>query len=178
MRGNSHLQHPTSHFSIGRLDAMSPLLYIILLIAVLLLMLYWMLSSLSPQQERRIRIPDRGFVFESAQELFKYLEEGEFYLPDDSVKLIPAESGHLRAYWHFSQRKWQDMLKEVGKSREKQLVLRLHQGEDSYQEVSVKRPAGSYDWEVPGESPCYVSLGIKNKDNYTPVLISSKLKQP
>jgi len=141
-------------------------------------MLYWVLSSLSPGQEGRVRVPDREFAFESAQELFKYLEEGEFYLPDDSVKLMPAESGHLRAYWHFNQRKWQEILKQVGnKTGQKQLVLRLHQGEDSYQEVPFNKPAGSYDWEVPGESPCYVSLGIKSKDNYTPLLISSELKQ-
>ena len=157
---------------------MSPLLYIILLTAVLLLMLYWVLSSLSPGQEGRVRVPDREFAFESAQELFKYLEEGEFYLPDDSVKLMPAESGHLRAYWHLKQEKWQEILKQVDKkSGEEGLVLRLHQGEDSYQEVPVNKPAGSYDWDVPGESPCYVSLGIKSKDNYTPLLISSELKQ-
>jgi len=69
-------------------------------------------------------------------------------------------------------------LKQVdNKTGQKQLVLRLHQGEDSYQEVPVNKPAGSYDWDVPGESPCYVSLGIKSKDNYTPLLISSELKQ-
>ncbi|MFA7148056.1 MAG: DUF4912 domain-containing protein, partial [Syntrophomonadaceae bacterium] len=114
-------------------------------------------------------------AFESAQELFKYLETGEFYLPGDSIKLIPAESGHLRAYWHLRQEKWQEILKQV--DSEKQLVLRLHQGEDSYQEVPVKKSAGSYDWEVREDSPYFISLGIKSRDNYTPVLISSKLKQ-
>jgi hypothetical protein len=157
---------------------MSPLLYIILLTTVLLLMLYWVLSSFSPRRERRIRVPDREFAFESAQELFKYLETGEFYLPGDSLKLMPAESGHLRAYWHLKQEKWQEILKQVdNKTGEEYLVLRLHQGEDSYQEVPVKKPAGSYDWEVSGESPCSISLGIKSRDNYRPVLISDKLKQ-
>lgn len=157
---------------------MSPLLYIILLTAVLLLMLYWVISSLSPRQERRARVPDREFAFESAQELFKYLETGEFYLPGDSIKLMPAESGHLRAYWHLSQGKWQEILKQVdNKTGEKQLVLRMHQSEDSYQEVRIKKPAGSYDWEVTGESPCSISLGIKSRDNYTPVLTSGELKQ-
>lgn len=157
---------------------MSPLLYIILLTAVLLLMLYWVLSSLSPRRERRVRVSDRGFAFESAQELFKYLETGEFYLPGDSIKLIPAESGHLRAYWHLKQEKWQEILKQVdNKPGGKQLVLRLHQGEDSHQEVPVKKSAGSYDWEVREDSPYFISLGIKSRDNYTPVLISSKLKQ-
>ncbi len=156
---------------------MSPLLYIILLTVVLLLMLYWVLSSLTPRRERRIRVPDREFAFESAQELFKYLETGEFHLPDNSVKLMPAESGHLRAYWHLSQEKWQEILKQVdNKPGGKQLVLRLHQDnkEDSYQEVLIKKPAGSYDWEVTGESPCSISLGIKNRDNYTPILTSSE----
>jgi hypothetical protein len=154
---------------------MSPLLYITLLTAVLLLMLYWVLVSLSPRRERRIRVPDGArLAFESAQELFKYLEEGEFYLPDDSIKLMPAESGHLRAYWHLSREKWQEILRQAGnRTGEKELVLRLHQGEDSYQEVPVKKPVGSYDWEVSGESPCNISLGIKSRDNYTPVLISS-----
>jgi len=158
---------------------MSPLLYIILLTTVLLLMLFWVLVSLSPRQERRFRLPDRvSFAFESAQELFKYLEEGEFYLPDDSVKLMPAESGHLRAYWHLGQGKWQEILKQVGnKTGEEELVLRLHQGKDTYQEVPVKKPVGSYDWEVTGESPCSISLGIKSRDNYTPVLTSSEQKQ-
>ena len=160
---------------------MSPLLYIILLTVVLLVMLYWVLGSLSPQRERRVRVPDRiRFAFESAQELFKYLEEGEFYLPDDSIKLMPAESGQLRAYWHLSQGKWQEILKQLGtKSGDKQLVIRLYQdnNEDCYQEIPVKKPVGSYDWEVPRESPYYISLGIKSRDNYTPVLISSELKQ-
>jgi hypothetical protein len=143
-------------------------------------MLYWVLSSLTPRRDRRIRVPDREFAFESAQELFKYLETGEFHLPDNSIKLIPAESGHLRAYWYLSQEKWQKILKQVGnKPGRNQLVLRLHQGdkEDSFQEVPLKKPAGSYDWEVTGESPCSVSLGIKGRYNYTPVLISSELKQ-
>ena len=157
---------------------MSPLLYIILLTVVLLLMLYWVLSSLSPRREQRVRVPDREFAFESAQELFKYLETGEFYLPGNSIKLIPAESGHLRAYWHLKQEKWQEILKQVGKkSGEEGLVLRLHQGEDSFQEVPVKKPAGSYDWEVTGDSPCSISLGIKSRDNYTPLLTSGELKQ-
>lgn len=159
---------------------MSPLLYIILLTTVLLLMLYWVLASLSPRRVHRVKVPDRvRFAFESAQELFKYLETGEFYLPGDNIKLMPAESGHLRAYWHLKQEKWQEILKQVGnKTGEEELVLRLHQGEDSYQEVSIKKPAGSYDWEVTGESPCYISLGIKSKNNYNPLLISGKLKQP
>ena len=154
---------------------MSPLLYIILLITVLLLMLYWVLSSLTPRRERRIRVPDREFAFESAQELFKYLETGEFYLSGNSIKLMHAQSGHLRAYWHLRQEKWQELLKQVGnKTGEEELVLRLHQGEDSYQEVPIKKPAGSYDWEVTGDSPCSISLGIKSRDNYTLVLTSGE----
>lgn len=157
---------------------MPPLLYITLLTVVLLLMLYWVLSSYRPRRERRVKVPDKvRFAYESAQELFKYLEEGEFYLPSNSIKLLPTESGQLRTYWHLSQGKWQELLKQV-KPDDQQLVLRLHQGEDCYQEVPVTKPAGSYDWEVQEAPHYYASIGIKTRDNYTPILISSKLSNP
>lgn len=160
---------------------MSPLLYITLLCAVLLIMLFWVIGTMPPEKPGlHLKIPDRDmFSWESAQELFKYLETEEFYLPANSIKLLRTDSGHLRAYWRLSQEKWQEILKQLGnKSNGKKLVLRLHQDESNLNlpDAPVKRPVGSYDWEIPAESSHYVSLGIISTDKYTPLLLSSKLE--
>jgi hypothetical protein len=158
---------------------MPPLLYIILLSAVLFIMLYWVLSAAGPEEHRsRFKMPSQDmFSWESAQELFKYLETEEFYLPADSIKLLAIDSGHLRAYWRISQSKWQEILKQLGnRASGRELILRLHQDGKTLDlpDASVKRPVGSYDWEIEAESSYYVSLGITGND-YTPLIISDKL---
>jgi len=158
---------------------MPPLLYIILLCAVLFIMLYWVLSATGPKERRlRFKIPHRDmFSWESAQELFKYLETEEFYLPADSIKLLATDSGHLRAYWRISPGKWQKILKQLGsRAQGRELILRIHQGGTNLNlpDVPVKKPIGSYDWEAKAEPGCCASLGI-NGNNYTPLIISDKL---
>lgn len=152
---------------------MPPLLYIFLLAAVLLLMVYWVLSAPTPGNTRA-KIPVNKFYWESAQELFKYLETEEFYLPTDSIKILKTDSGHVRAYWRISPDKWQDILKQL-RLGHKELVLRINQKDNNESEVKVKLPVGCYDWDFPAENNLSVSLGIKDKNNYTPLLQSNKL---
>lgn len=159
---------------------MPPILYIILLCLVLLIMLLWVLSAIGPEERRpRFKIPDTDLLsWESAQELFKYLETEEFYLPADSVRLLATDSGNLRAYWHISQPKWQEILKQLGgKSKGRDLIIRIHQGEKELNlpDAPVRRPAGSYDWEIKAGPSCHASLGIASANNYTPLIVSDKL---
>jgi hypothetical protein len=156
-----------------------PLLYIFLLCAVLILMLYWVLYAIRPpRRNSRTKVPDkRRFSFESAQELFKYLEAEEFYLPLDTIKLVKIESGHLRAYWRLSQNEWQEIMRQLNKSDGREIILRLHQDERILKglDAPVKAPVGGHDWEFLPNNFIYVSLGIKSKDNYIPLLLSEKI---
>ncbi|MGI5911675.1 MAG: hypothetical protein ACOX6E_03725 [Syntrophomonadaceae bacterium] len=160
---------------------MPPLLYIILLGAVLLLMLYWVLSTLNPQESKwRVKVPNHNLLsWESAQELFKYLETDEFYLAADDIKLQIAESGQLRVYWRFSPEKWQEILHRLGhKPGDRKLILRLYENDSIRNDgdIPIKMPAGSHDWDTQAKASYYASVGIKEKYNYIAILRSDAIK--
>ena len=160
---------------------MTPVLYVSLLAGMLLLIIYISLSTLGGSKKRRYKIPGHRFQFESAQELFKYVESEDLYLPHDSIKLVRNDYHRVTAYWHLSREKWeeyQDLSRETFRSD--QIFLRIYEAREflKTRDIPVRSTIGSYDFELPSRTFCYSSLGEKEGERFIPLLCSNLVGRP
>ena len=161
---------------------MTPILYVSLLAGMLLLIIYISLTTLADRSpNRHFKVPGHMFQFESAQELFKYVESEDIYLPHDSIKLVRNDYHRVTAYWHLSREKWeeyQNLSRET--FRQEQIFLRIYEAREFLRtrDIPVRSTIGSYDFELPSKTFCYGSLGIKEGERFLPLLCSNLVGRP
>ncbi|MDD2586418.1 MAG: hypothetical protein PHT79_04980 [Syntrophomonadaceae bacterium] len=149
---------------------MTPLLFISLTTAVLVLLLYWILSTLD-LQERPKRKDPKSYHFETAQELFKYLEP-DTDLPFDSIKIAQNRSGYRIVTWNLSQEKWEERISERAiEPDERFIILRLEKKGRMKRiyDIPVGKLNGSYEFKANNNESWTASLGFKD-DTYEPIL--------
>ncbi len=153
---------------------MTPLIFILLTTLVLSILIRWVLATVSKQP---LRQPRRGFEFESASEL-ALQADGEYYLPQNSIKLQPIEDGWARVSWNLSRAKWEKACLEYHlKADLKYIVLRIQSDNGHFQELDlwVKSTAGQYKFQ-PQEHTSYCAiLGTRQYNQFYPVLTSSTI---
>lgn len=143
---------------------MSPLLYIILMIAALLLIIYVTLTVLdSPRRTRRVWT-ENNLKFESGQELFQYAPSS---LDDaDTLDIQPRRSGRILITWKISPRPETDL---------PQLVIRIYDSSrpDSYHDVKAHNWHGKLSFVSKTGVAYYVAAGLRSKEEFTPLLLSA-----
>lgn len=155
---------------------MTPLLFIILVTLVLLLMIYWILSV--PAKRRYPETtPPKKYDFETAQELFKYVEPAGEMAEENELKLS-AQSKYILASWNIKPSAWQEILNEFGSDLEyEDLLIRLHDSRlySNDFELPVSDLSGTCHFQsIPGTA-YYAVIGIKQNDDFIPLLLSNTI---
>lgn len=155
---------------------MTPLLFIILVTLVLLLMVYWILSV--PTKRRYPEnTPPKKYNFETAQELFKYVEPVREMAEDNELKLS-AHSKYILASWNIKLSTWQEILNEFGADLEyEDLLIRLHDSRlhSNDFELPVSDLSGTCHFQsIPGTA-YYAVIGIKQSDDFIPLFLSNTI---
>lgn len=155
---------------------MVPLLFIILVTAVLLLLVYWILSS--PAKRRHPEAaPQRKYDFETAQELFKYVEPVKELAKENELKLS-SHSKYILASWNIKASTWQEILSEFGADlKYEDLLIRLHDSrlESNDFGLPVSDLSGTCHFQsVPGTS-YYAVIGIKQEKDFIPLFLSNTI---
>lgn len=151
-------------------EEMTPLLFISLTTVVLVLLLYWILSTLDWQEKPKPRDP-KAYHFETAQELFKYMEP-DTELASDSIKMAQNRSGYRIITWNMSPEKWEESISERGmQPDERFIILRLEKrGKmERVYDIPVGSLSGSYEFKANNNESWSASLGFKD-DTYEPIL--------
>jgi len=142
---------------------MSPLLYILILLAVLVIIIYVTLAVLDTPQHRLRIWPEHGFKFETGQELFNYIPAS----PDsgDILELKPQRNGRLLVTWNISPRRQA----EPGK-----LVLRIYDSSRpaGYRDVETSHWQGKLSFESRVGVAYYVAAGVKTSQEFIPLVLS------
>lgn len=143
---------------------MPPLLYIILMVAVLILVIYVTLTAIdSPRPISRVQ-PGNNFKFESGQELFQYIPSS---LDDtDSLEIQPRRSGRILVTWKISPPPEADL---------PQLVIRIYDSSrpESYYDVEAHSWHGKLSFVSKTGVAYYVAAGLRSKEEFTPLLLSA-----
>ncbi|MEN6325162.1 MAG: hypothetical protein ABFD18_02980 [Syntrophomonas sp.] len=155
---------------------MVPLLFIILVTAVLLLMVYWILSS--PAKRRHPEAtPQRKYDFETAQELFKYVEPVIEMAKENELKLS-SHSKYILASWNIKLSTWQEILNEFGADLEyEDLLIRLHDSrlQSSNFELPVSDLNGTCHFQAIPGTAYYAVIGIKQGKDFIPLFLSNTI---
>lgn len=155
---------------------MVPLLFIILVSGILLLMVYWILSN--PGKRRYPEhTPPRKYDFETAQELFKYVEPVKELTEENELKLS-AHSRYILASWNIKPSTWQEILGEFGADlKYEDLLIRLHDSrmQSSDFELPVSDLSGTCHFQsIPGTA-YYAVIGIKQGKDFIPLFLSNTI---
>jgi hypothetical protein len=141
----------------------SPLLYIILMAAVLLLIIYVALTAIdSPRRLKRVW-PDNNLKFETGQELFQYAPSlGE----ENTLDIQPQRSGRILVTWKVSP------LPEADLS---QLAIRIYDSSrpDSFYELEAHNWHGKLSFMSKAGVAYYIAVGVKSDQEFTPLLLSA-----
>jgi hypothetical protein len=157
----------------GVLYMTTSLIFILVVAIVLILLVYWVLNTLS---DDKIKSESRDFKFENAAEL-AVDSLNEFYLAQNTIK-IQGENGYGTVYWLLSREKWNEVNAEHGlKPDMENLVLRVTEASERVHnsDMKVKTIAGQYRFRMQPKSVYYVTLAIKNRKLFIPVLTSNSV---
>ncbi len=155
---------------------MVPLLFIILVTGVLLLMVYWILSSPAKRPHPE-NTPQRKYDFETAQELFKYVEPVREMTRENELKLS-AHSKYILASWNIKPSTWQEILDEFGVDlKYEDLLIRLHDSrlQSSDFELPVSDLSGTCHFQSIAGTAYYAVIGIKQGDDFIPLFLSNTI---
>lgn len=152
---------------------MTPIIFIISVSLVLMLMLYWILRDFDRGRRRQ----QDNFQFETAQELFNYVDE-DVYLGENHIELIRPEMGRVQALWNFSQDKWAELCGvSEQKKKTREPYLRFYQASEQLRtfDMSLRNRSGHQDFDLPANTACYFSIGYKENGRFFPVMTSRTL---
>lgn len=153
---------------------MVPIIFIVTVSLILVAMLYWVLRS-AGEGERRTRHSKRGaYQFESAQELFKYVDD-EVYLREDGVQLVRINENRMRALWNLGEGQWQDFNRSGDqKNRGREAFMRVHQAGEHLRTIDMplRQRSGHFDYDLSPGIATYFSIGFKENNRFYPVLTS------
>lgn len=150
------------------------LLFIILLTAALIILSYMTIIWTRPFKTRS-PLPRRRFAFESAPELFRYVEP-DYYLAPNSIRLTRLSGAQINASWRINREHWRNMGKDAAELLEEgKLILRLYRSGEllQIQDVLIKNPSGNLSLELGETESCCASLGVKEGDHFTPWMFSN-----
>ncbi|HWP95968.1 MAG TPA: hypothetical protein VN426_03890 [Syntrophomonadaceae bacterium] len=151
---------------------MAPIIFITSVSLVLLLMLYWVLRGDGGQRRSR-----SDFRFETAQELFNYVED-DVYLGENCIQLQRTSEGRVSTYWNLALEKWQEMGGSADPSkRSREPFLRVYQAGDLLHtlDMPLKQRCGQFDFDLPPHTACYCSLGFKENGRFSALVTSRTL---
>lgn len=156
---------------------MTPLLFITLVTAVLLILLYWILSTLDFQEKGRKKGRRPSYHFETAQELFKYVEP-DYELVENSIKLTKTSPNYVIVCWNLSQEKWNESRSvQTNKPDVEDIILRLLETSKQFKilDIPVNSLLGKYEFKLENNTTWYASLGFVNNESFNPILTSNKI---
>ncbi|MGE5391500.1 MAG: hypothetical protein ACM3PE_10615 [Deltaproteobacteria bacterium] len=156
---------------------MQPLLFIILLAIALIILTYLTITWTLPLKPGPGQIPRRRFAFESAPELFRYVEP-DFYLAPNSIKLARTSPEQVTASWRLPRDHWRDMGKNAAElAQDDKLFVRFYRSGDllKIEDIPISSPSGSLSLELDEMESCCASLGVKEDDQFTPWLFSNTI---
>ncbi|MDD3267932.1 MAG: hypothetical protein PHX14_01305 [Syntrophomonadaceae bacterium] len=155
---------------------MIPLVFILLVTAVLILMVYWILSN-PKKPDHPETTPQRKYDFETAGELFKYVEPVRA-MPEENELKLSAHSKYILASWNIKPSTWQEILDEFGAALDyEDLLIRLHDSRlqpNSY-ELPISDLSGTCHFQsIPGTA-YYAVIGVKQADDFIPLFLSNTI---
>jgi len=153
---------------------MTALLFILIVAAVLILLVYWVLNTL---HDDKIKPDSYNYNFESASEI-AVNDLNEFYLAQNTIKIQISQDGYGMVYWNLSWSKWEQVNTEHSiKPDMRNLVLRVTEAGEQvhYSDMQVRTTAGQYRFRLQPKSAYYVTLGIKRRKLFIPILTSNSI---
>ncbi len=157
---------------------MTPVFFIILVSVILSLLVFWILNTI---QNTETAVPPKGaFSFESAAELGMH-DVGEFYLAQNNIKIQLCKESLGLVYWNLDKAKWEEACAVYGiKPDIRRIVLRVNEmGEKiHYSDMWVGSFAGQYRFRLEAHKTYYVSLGVKYRRRFIPIITSNSIIQP
>ncbi|NLW92022.1 MAG: DUF4912 domain-containing protein [Syntrophomonadaceae bacterium] len=152
-------------------------LLFISLLAIALIILTLLTINWTQPLNPNIRPDRRRFAFESAPELFRYVEP-ELYLSANSIKLTRTSPTQVTAFWRLSREHWRDRGKNTAELiKEGRVFLRLYRSADllEIKDIHINSPKGSLSVELGEMESCCASLGVKEDGRFTPWLFSNTI---
>lgn len=156
---------------------MVPILFIVIVTAVLSLLIYWVLKSTGTPEPKTVPAKIR-FHYELASELSVY-GESELYVPQDTVKFSGQEANNMLAYWNLSRDKFEKSARHNKvKPDPESIVLRLYEVNEwrNYFDIKVKSLAGRCRFELQPGNYYYLELGLGTRSQFIPILTSNTVK--
>lgn len=154
---------------------MTPLLFIIIVAAVLSLLIYWVLNTIKDNNIRKT--VTRRFDFEIAPEL-AIQDTNEFYLAQNTIKIQRNEGEFGLVFWNLSRDQWEKFCAEQGlKPDMRRIVLRVNEAGEraNYSDMWVRTIAGQCRFRLQPQTACYVILGIKYQKRFIPIFTSNTI---
>jgi hypothetical protein len=151
---------------------MIPLLFISIVTLILVLLSYWILNNMEKQQytPRKPANTPNKFKFETAQELFKYVEP-DISEPSGLYLEIKPQGVHLN--WDINPDDWQSALQHAGlREGNEHQVIRLISADDSFIDIEINSLKGARELSTGSFRTHYAVLGIKNDENFVPLFKS------
>lgn len=151
---------------------MIPIVFILTVSLVLIAMLYWVLHN-SEARQRPLNNRRNDYQFESAQELFKYVEN-EVYLGEDKVELLRYDEDRVRALWNLSEDKWRQLAERGESNKNREPFLRLYQAGERlrFMDMPLRQKSGHFDYDLPPSTASYFTMGYKENNRFYPLLTS------
>ncbi len=155
---------------------MTPLLFISIVTLVLVILVYWILASLEKRQaDDEPEGTRNNLKFETAQELFKFLDP-QPVLEQDVLRL-QANNEYIKLYWHISSETWDSTMEKFGlKVQRKNIIIRLYDSNLSIMDVPVNDIQGGQKVKTGKFQTSYAVLGIKVKEDFVPLFLSRSLE--
>lgn len=154
---------------------MTPLLFISIVTLVLVSLVYWILASL---EKRQISDDPKGrdsLKFETAQELFKFVDPEP--VAEQDVLGIQIHKEHIQLYWHISNDTWNSTLEKFGLQMQRdKVVIRLYDSSLHIMDIPVNDIQGGQKVKTGDFHVSYGVLGVKVQEDFTPLFLSRNLE--
>ncbi|HRX21996.1 MAG TPA: DUF4912 domain-containing protein [Syntrophomonadaceae bacterium] len=151
---------------------MVPLLFIIMVVAALSMLIYWVLANIDTTGN--VIPPNNRFRYELAPELSIY-GESDLYVMENTVKLSGNDAKNMLAYWNLSQTKFtEEVLRAQIKPDPDKIVLRLYEVNEgrTHFDIKARSLAGRCRLELQPGNQYYLQLGFHNREKFIPLLTS------
>ncbi len=154
---------------------MTPLLFISIVTLVLVILVYWILASLEKRPVNDEPESSNNMQFETAQELFKFLDPQQ--IPEQDVLRLQADKEHVQLYWHISSDTWDSTMEKFGlKAEQENVVIRLYDSNLRIMDIPAQDIQGGQKVKTENFQASYGVLGIKVKEDFIPLFLSRSLE--
>ncbi len=154
---------------------MTPLLFISIITLVLVILVYWILASLEKRSAEDEPEGDNTLKFETAQELFKFLDPQPACEQD--VLRLQADKEYIKLYWNISSETWDSTMEKFGLIVQREnVIIRLYDSDSNIMDVPVNDIQGGQKVKTEKFQPSYAVLGIKVKEEFVPLFLSRSLE--